>query len=91
MIYNKYDWWYCLPPPSLPPFPPPFPSLPLPSPSNDRDEDAPKTIPDPDAVKPELWLDEGPETIPDPDASIPDDWSVTVCQLKVLSMLFPIN
>lgn len=39
-----------------------------------RDEDAPLKIPDPDAVKPEGWLDDGPEYIPDPDASQPDDW-----------------
>lgn len=31
-------------------------------------------IPDPNAVKPEGWLDDGPEYIPDPDAVQPDDW-----------------
>ena len=31
-------------------------------------------IPDPDAVKPEGWLDDGPEEVPDPDASKPEDW-----------------
>lgn len=41
-----------------------------------RDEDAPKMITDPDAVKPDGWLDDGPESIPDPDASKPDDWLV---------------
>ncbi len=41
-----------------------------------RDEDAPKMITDPNAVKPDGWLDEGPETIPDPDASLPEDWFV---------------
>lgn len=43
-----------------------------------RDENAPQKIPDPDAVKPEGWLDDGPETIPDPDARQPDDWSVSL-------------
>ncbi len=33
-------------------------------------------ITDPNAVKPDGWLDEGPETIPDPDASLPEDWFV---------------
>ena len=39
-----------------------------------RDEDAPMKIPDPNAVKPEGWLDDGPEYIPDPDAVQPNDW-----------------
>lgn len=39
-----------------------------------RDEDAPLKIPDPNAVKPEGWLDDGPEYIPDPEAAQPDDW-----------------
>lgn len=41
-----------------------------------RDEDAPQKISDPDATKPEGWLDDGPEIIPDPDASLPEDWDV---------------
>ena len=31
-------------------------------------------IPDPNAVKPEGWLDDGSEYIPDPDAVQPNDW-----------------
>lgn len=46
-----------------PPLPPPF-----------RDEDAPATVPDPDAVKPEGWLDDEPEFVPDSTAEKPEDW-----------------
>ena len=39
-----------------------------------RDEDAPKKIPDPNAKKPDGWLDDAPENIPDPNAKRPADW-----------------
>ena len=39
-----------------------------------RDEEAPATIQDPDAVKPEGWLDDEPEFVADPAADKPDDW-----------------
>ena len=42
-------------------------------------------IPDPDAVKPEGWLDDGPEEVPDPDASKPEDWSAEIKINKVTS------
>ncbi|KAK9469631.1 Calreticulin family-domain-containing protein [Lipomyces arxii] len=40
----------------------------------DWDEDAPFSIPDPDAVKPEDWDETAEEFIPDPDSEKPDDW-----------------
>ncbi len=39
-----------------------------------RDEDAPAKVPDPDAVKPDGWLDDEPEFVSDPTAEKPDDW-----------------
>lgn len=39
-----------------------------------RDEDAPAKVPDPDAVKPDGWLDDEPEFVSDPAAEKPDDW-----------------
>lgn len=33
-------------------------------------------IPDPDAVKPDAWLDDEPQYIPDPTATKADDWFV---------------
>ena len=39
-----------------------------------RDEDAPAKIDDPDALKPEGWLDEEPEFVADPNAEKPEDW-----------------
>lgn len=39
-----------------------------------RDEDAPAKIEDPDAVKPDGWLDEESDFIPDPNAEKPEDW-----------------
>lgn len=39
-----------------------------------RDEDAPAKIEDPDAVKPEGWLDDESDFIPDPSAEKPEDW-----------------
>jgi calnexin len=39
-----------------------------------RDEDAPKQIPDEDAVKPDGWLDDESEYTSDPDAVKPEDW-----------------
>lgn len=39
-----------------------------------RDEDAPAKIEDPDAVKPEGWLDDEADFIPDPNAEKPEDW-----------------
>ena len=44
--------------------------------SRPRDEDLPQKIPDPDATKPEGWLDDGLLEIVDPDASKPSDWLV---------------
>ena len=41
-----------------------------------RDENEPATITDPDATKPDGWLDDEPRLVPDPDAAKPDDWSV---------------
>ena len=41
-----------------------------------RDENEPATITDPDAAKPDGWLDDEPRLVPDPDAAKPDDWSV---------------
>lgn len=34
----------------------------------------PRQIPDPQAVKPEGWLDYAPQKIPDPSGSKPEDW-----------------
>lgn len=42
--------------------------------SNWRDEDEPAKIEDPDAVKPEGWLDDEPQYVPDPNAKKPKDW-----------------
>lgn len=39
-----------------------------------RDEEAPAKIDDPDALKPEGWLDEEPEFVSDPNAEKPEDW-----------------
>lgn len=39
-----------------------------------RDEDAPAKIEDPDAVKPEGWLDHEEDFTPDPSAEKPEDW-----------------
>lgn len=39
-----------------------------------RDEDAPAKVPDPDAVKPDGWLDDEPEFVSEPTAEKPDDW-----------------
>lgn len=39
-----------------------------------RDEDAPAKIEDPDAVKPEGWLDDELEFVADPNAEKPEDW-----------------
>lgn len=39
-----------------------------------RDEDAPAKIEDPDAIKPEGWLDDEPEFVSDPNAEKPEDW-----------------
>lgn len=39
-----------------------------------RDEDAPAKIEDPDAMKPEGWLDDEAEFVPDPNAEKPEDW-----------------
>lgn len=39
-----------------------------------RDESEPEKIPDPDAEKPEGWLDDELELIPDEDAEKPADW-----------------
>lgn len=39
-----------------------------------RDEDAPAKIEDPDALKPEGWLDDEAEFVPDPNAEKPEDW-----------------
>ena len=39
-----------------------------------RDEDAPREIPDEEAVKPDGWLDEEEALIPDPDSQKPSDW-----------------
>ncbi len=41
-----------------------------------RDEDAPAKIDDPDAMKPEGWLDDEPEFVPDPNAEKPEDWYI---------------
>ncbi|GMM33752.1 calnexin [Saccharomycopsis crataegensis] len=40
----------------------------------DWDENAPRRIPDPEAVKPEDWDEDTPEYIPDPEAEKPEDW-----------------
>lgn len=59
---------------------------------DDWDEDAPKKIEDPDAVKPEGWLDDGPEFIPDPDATIPEDWYDLFCvSFEVLTLPFTLS
>lgn len=42
--------------------------------NNLRNEDEPPNIEDPDAVKPEDWLDDESEYIPDPNAKKPEDW-----------------
>lgn len=39
-----------------------------------RDEDASAKIEDPDALKPEGWLDDEAEFVPDPNAEKPEDW-----------------
>lgn len=39
-----------------------------------RDEDAPAKIEDPDALKPEGWLDDEAEFVSDPSAEKPEDW-----------------
>lgn len=39
-----------------------------------RDEDAPAKVEDPNAVKPEEWLEEEEEFISDPNADKPEDW-----------------
>lgn len=39
-----------------------------------RDEDAPAKIEDPDAAKPEGWLDDEEDFTPDPNAEKPEDW-----------------
>lgn len=39
-----------------------------------RDEDAPAKMEDPDAVKPEGWLDDEEDFSPDPNAEKPEDW-----------------
>lgn len=39
-----------------------------------RDEDAPAKMEDPDAVKPEGWLDDEEDFTPDPNAEKPEDW-----------------
>lgn len=39
-----------------------------------RDEDAPAKVEDPDAVKPDGWLDDESDFIPDPNAEKPEDW-----------------
>lgn len=41
-----------------------------------RDEDAPAKIQDPDAVKPEGWLDHEEDFTSDPNAEKPEDWWV---------------
>ena len=41
-----------------------------------RDEDEPSTIIDPDATKPDGWLDDEPRLVPDPEAVKPEDWWV---------------
>lgn len=46
-----------------------------------RDEDAPAKIEDPDAVKPEGWLDDEPEFVPDSNAEKPEDWCVNTGRL----------
>ena len=53
--------------------PPPLTSLSLSVPAP-RDEEAPAKIQDPDALKPEGWLDEEPEFVSDPSAEKPEDW-----------------
>lgn len=45
-----------------------------PSISLSRDEDALAKVPDPDAVKPDGWLDDEPEFVSDPTAEKPEDW-----------------
>lgn len=39
-----------------------------------RDEEAPAKIEDPDALKPEGWLDDEHEFVSDPSAEKPEDW-----------------
>lgn len=39
-----------------------------------RDEEAPAMVEDPNALKPEGWLDDEPELVADPSAEKPDDW-----------------
>lgn len=39
-----------------------------------RDEDAPAKMEDPDALKPEGWLDDEEDFTPDPNAEKPEDW-----------------
>lgn len=39
-----------------------------------RDEDAPAKVEDPDAVKPEGWLDDEEDFTADPNAEKPEDW-----------------
>lgn len=39
-----------------------------------RDEDAVAKIEDPDALKPDGWLDDEAEFVPDPNAEKPEDW-----------------
>lgn len=39
-----------------------------------RDEDAPAKMEDPDAVKPEGWLDDEEDFTSDPNAEKPEDW-----------------
>ena len=41
-----------------------------------RDENEPANIPDPEAVKPEGWLDDEPMYIPDPHGEKPEDWDL---------------
>lgn len=41
-----------------------------------RDDDAPAKIDDPDALKPEGWLDDELEFVSDPSAEKPDDWYI---------------
>jgi len=42
---------------------------------DDWDDDAPRMIPDEEAVMPRTWLEDEPEYIPDPSAQKPEDWN----------------
>lgn len=55
-----------------------------------RDENEPATITDPDAVKPEDWLEDEPSLLPDPEATKPADWCAVVIATKISNSLYPL-